>query len=359
VKNGVLEHPIHRGIDMTLMPAPPSQLAIVVPCYNEQEVLSETCTRLAALLARLHGAGKIVTESRIYFVDDGSRDRTWQLVTEFVRGGLPVVGVKLSHNRGHQNALMAGLFSAAGDAVVTIDADLQDDLEAIEAMLDEYHGGCDVVYGVRRRRDTDSLFKKLTAETFYRLMAGLGAQTIHNHADYRLLSRRALESLKGYQEANLYLRGIIPLIGYRSAIVEYERVARFAGQSKYPLGKMAALALDAITSFSIFPLRLISFIGLVVFGGAMSVTGWALWAALFSDKTIPGWASVVLPMYFLGGVELLALGIIGEYLGKLYMEAKRRPRFFIEQTIGDSASRPHSEFSSIDLATDAPLDELR
>ena len=338
------------------MPSPPSQLAIVVPCYNEQEVLPETCTRLATLLARLRAAGKIVAESRIYFVDDGSLDRTWSLIADFVGDGLPVVGVQLSRNRGHQNALMAGLFSAAGDAVVTVDADLQDDLNAIEAMLDHFHDGCDIVYGVRKRRDTDSFFKKLTAESFYRLMAGLGAQTIHNHADYRLLSRRALESLKGYREVNLYLRGIIPLIGYRSAIVEYERTARFAGESKYPLAKMLALSLDAITSFSVLPLRLITFIGLAVFAGAMGVTGWALWAALFANKTIPGWASVVLPMYFLGGVELLALGVIGEYLGKLYIETKSRPRFFIERTLGDSASHPRWAASPVDLEATAAVD---
>jgi glycosyltransferase involved in cell wall biosynthesis len=324
------------------MPTLPTQLAVIIPCYNEQEVLPETCTRLIELLARLCASGKISARSRIYFVDDGSGDATWAIIGDFVRRGLPVVGVKLSRNCGHQNALLAGLLSAEGDAIVSVDADLQDDLEAIEHMLDHFHEGCDVVYGVRARRDTDSFLKKFTAEGFYRMMAGLGAQTVHNHADYRLMSRRAIESLRGYREVNLYLRGIIPLIGYRSAIVEYARSARFAGKSKYPLRKMLALALDAVTSFSVFPLRLISFLGFMIFTGAMGATAWALFAALFTDRVVPGWASIVLPMYFLGGIQLLALGVIGEYLGKLYVEAKSRPRFFIEQVLGDAAGRSNA-----------------
>ena len=313
-----------------------TQLAIVVPCYNEEEVLPETCARMTALLARLQGAGKIAAESRVYFVDDGSRDRTWSVITDFVRTNLPVIGVKLSRNRGHQNALLAGLLLAQGDAIVSIDADLQDDIEAIEEMLDLFLRGCDIVYGVRKRRPTDSLFKRLTAEGFYRLLSAMGAQTIFNHADYRLLSRRAIDALRGFREVNLYLRGIIPLIGFRSAIVEYERSRRYAGTSKYPLRKMVALGLDAITSFSVVPLRLISLLGLLVFAGSMAVTVWALWIALVTDKAIPGWASVVLPMYFLGGVQLLALGAIGEYLGKLYTETKSRPRFVVEQIVGDA-----------------------
>jgi hypothetical protein len=215
---------------------------------------------------------------------------------------------------------------------------LQDDLGAIEKMLDQLRDGCEIVYGVRKRRHTDSVFKRLSAESFYRLLAVLGAQTVFNHADYRLMSRRAVEALREFREVNLYLRGIVPLIGFRSAIVEYERSARYAGESKYPLKKMLALALDAVTSFSIVPLRLISLLGLLVFAGSMAVTIWALWVALFTDSAIPGWASVVLPMYFLGGVQLLALGVIGEYLGKLYVETKSRPRYFIEQVIGESST---------------------
>jgi glycosyltransferase involved in cell wall biosynthesis len=333
-----------------------TQLAIVVPCYNEEDVLLETSSRLITLLERLRAAGKISADSRIYFVDDGSRDATWTIIADLVRAQSPVVGVKLSRNRGHQNALLAGVLSAAGDAVITVDADLQDDLEAMWAMVGHYHDGCDVVYGVRKRRDVDSLFKRLTAEGFYRLLRTLGAQTIYNHADYRLLSRRAVDSLKSYREVNLYLRGIIPLIGYRSAVVEYERGVRFAGESKYPLAKMLGLALDAITSFSVFPLRLISFLGLAVFAGAMGVTAWAFWTAVLAHRSIPGWASVVLPMYFLGGVELLALGVIGEYLGKLYLEVKARPRFFVEQIVGDSGS---ARANAVQRMEDASLDATR
>lgn len=275
------------------------------------------------------------------------------MIVDFVRAGLPVVGVKLSRNRGHQNALLAGLLFADGDAIVSMDADLQDDLEAIEPMLDHFHVGCDIVYGVRKRRNSDSYFKKATAEAFYRMMNSLGAQTIHNHADYRLMSRRAIESLRGYREVNLYLRGIVPLIGYRSAIVEYERIARFAGKSKYPLDKMLALALDAITSFSVFPLRLISLLGFTVFAGAMIVAGWATWAALFTDKVIPGWTSTVLPMYFLGGIQLLALGVIGEYLGKLYIETKSRPRFFIEEVLTTAEASAGADCKFIETVSGA------
>jgi len=315
----------------------PTRLAIVVPCFNERDVLPETCARLTSLLARLQQAGTVAATSRIYFVDDGSRDETWSLISGFVAAGAPVVGIRLSRNRGHQNALLAGLLCADGDAIVSIDADLQDDLAAIEAMLDRFHGGCDIVYGVRRRRTGDSLFKKLSAEGFYRILAACGAQTIFNHADFRLMSRRAIEALRDFREVNLYLRGIVPLIGFQSAIVEYERSARYAGESKYPLRKMLALALDAITSFSVVPLRLISFLGFAVFVGSMIVTCWALWATLFTDAALPGWASIVLPMYFLGGVQLLALGTIGEYLGKLYVETKSRPRFFVAQILGEPA----------------------
>jgi glycosyltransferase involved in cell wall biosynthesis len=257
------------------------------------------------------------------------------MIESYAAQGLPVVGLKLSRNRGHQNALLAGLFSAAGDAIVSIDADLQDNLDAVETMLDRYHEGYDIVFGVRSRRETDTPLKRISAQVFYRLMELLGAQTIHNHADYRLMSRRAVEALKQFGEVNLYLRGIIPLIGFRSTSVEYVRAARFAGESKYPLRRMLSLALDAVTSFSVVPLRMISALGLLVSFGATLVSIWALWAALFTDRVVPGWASTVLPIYFLGGVQLLSLGVIGEYVGKLYMESKHRPRYFIEKTAGD------------------------
>ncbi len=308
-------------------------LSIVVPCYNEQEALPETSKQLAALLDRLVEAGKISIESRIVFVDDGSGDRTWPMIEEYATAGLPVVGVKLSRNRGHQNALLAGLFFAKGDAIVSVDADLQDDINAIEAMVDLYKQGCDIVYGVRSERRTDTAFKRITARGFYWFMDRLGAQTIPDHADYRLMSRRAVEALRDYGETNLYLRGIIPLLGFRSAFVEYERRARLAGVSKYPLRKMISLAINAVTSFSVVPLRVISAMGVLVFLGTICVSIWTLWIAVFTSKAIPGWASTVLPIYFLGGVQLLSLGVIGEYLGKLYVEAKRRPRFLIERIV--------------------------
>lgn len=308
-------------------------LAVVVPCFNEQEVLPETCKRMVALLERLTKAGKISADSRIYFVDDGSRDRTWEIIQSFVNSDLPVVGVKLSRNRGHQNALLAGLFTAEGDAIVSIDADLQDDINAIETMIDRYHAGCDVVYGVRKRRPTDTFFKRFTAETFYRLVALLGAQTIFNHADYRLMSRRAIEALKEFREINLFLRGIVPLIGFKPSIVYYDRDARFAGESKYPLRKMIGLALDAVTSFSVVPLRFITFLGFAVFLFSVVMSGYVLWLRLFTTFAIPGWASTLLPVYFLGGVQILCLGVIGEYLGKLYSETKARPRYIIEEVL--------------------------
>jgi glycosyltransferase involved in cell wall biosynthesis len=311
-------------------------LAVVVPCYNEQEVLPETCSRMVALLERLVAAGKIAPQSRIYFVDDGSRDRTWELIQSFAKRDLPVVGVKLSRNRGHQNALLAGLFTAEGDAIVSIDADLQDDVNAIELMVDRYNSGCDVVYGVRKRRAKDSFFKRFTAESFYRMVAVLGAQTIFNHADYRLMSRRAIEGLKEFREINLFLRGIVPLIGYKPSIVYYDRDARFAGESKYPLRKMIGLAFDAVTSFSTMPLRFITFLGFLVFLFTVVMGGYVLWIRLFTDVAVPGWASTLLPVYFLGGIQILCLGVIGEYLGKLYSETKARPRFLIEQV----TSRP-------------------
>jgi glycosyltransferase involved in cell wall biosynthesis len=307
-----------------------TNLSIVVPCYNEQDVLPESAARLVALLDRLREVHQLSAASRIYLIDDGSRDATWRLIEALVERGLPVVGVKLSRNRGHQNALLAGLFAADGDAIVSVDADLQDDLNAIEQMLVRYRQGCDVVYGVRRSRDVDSWAKRSTAQAFYRLMDWLGAESVYNHADYRLLSRRTVEALKSYREVNLFLRGIVPLIGYRSEIVEYDRRARFAGESKYPLGKMLSLSIDAITSFSVTPLRAISVVGLIVSCVSALLGLWVLFVALFTDLAIAGWASTVLPIYFLGGIQLVSLGVIGEYIGKIYLETKDRPRFFVE-----------------------------
>lgn len=310
----------------------PPALAIVVPCYNEEEVLSESASQFDALLQRLVEAGKIAPDSRITFVDDGSRDGTWSLIEKESVLRRRVSGIKLSRNRGHQNAVLAGMTMVEGDAVVTIDADLQDDIGAIEAMVDAYANGCDIVYGVRADRSSDTLFKRSTAVLFYRLLAFLGVELVHNHADFRLMSRRAVEALREYREGNLYLRGIVPQIGFRSTCVEYVRKERFAGESKYPFIKMVKLAVEAITSFSTAPLQLITTLGFVVFCAAMMISGWVLWTSLFTDRAVPGWASTALPLYFLAGIQILCVGIIGAYLGKVYSEVKARPRFFIDQT---------------------------
>jgi glycosyltransferase involved in cell wall biosynthesis len=309
----------------------PIVLSIVVPCYNEEAVLARACVRLGAVRERLVRAGKISDASEIVFVDDGSHDATWQLVEQCVAAGQPVSGVKLSRNCGHQNALLAGMQSARGDAVVTIDADLQDDEAAIEQMVDALHEGYEVVYGVRSRRDSDSWFKRSTAHGFYRLMSWLGVQTVHDHADYRLLSRRAVRHLLQFTEANLFLRGVVPLLGLRSTVVRYERRARLAGESKYPLGKMIEFALNGITSFSVRPLRLITALGFAMCLACLALAGWALVVRLASSDAVPGWASTILPIYFLGGVQLLGIGVLGEYIGKIYIETKKRPRFMIEQ----------------------------
>jgi polyisoprenyl-phosphate glycosyltransferase len=312
------------------MPGAPT-LAIVIPCYNEEEVLPETRRRMVALINDLIDGQKISHDSTVYFVDDGSRDQTWTLIEQFATEDRHIAGIKLSRNRGHQNALIAGLFSAKGDAVISIDADLQDDVGAIREMVDRFRAGAEIVYGIRAQRGSDSLFKRMTAEGFYRLIQALGAESIHNHADYRLMSRRAVESLKQYREVNLYLRGIIPLLGFSSEIVFYDRAKRFAGQSKYPLRRMIALAWEAITSFSVVPLRLIAYLGFVVFIGTILVSLWALWVRFFGNDAVPGWTSVVLPIYFLGGIQIFCIGMLGEYLGKTYAEVKGRPRYLIEK----------------------------
>jgi len=308
-------------------------LSIVVPCYNEEAVLPETCRRLCEVLERLRGAGRIEASSRIWFVDDGSSDRTWAVIESFIASGLPVVGIKLSRNCGHQNALMAGLFTADGSAVVSIDADLQDDERAIEQMVNLHAEGNELVFGVRRDRSVDSLFKRGTARLFYRLMNALGAESIPDHADFRLMGRRSIEALKRFDEVNLYLRGVVPLLGFRSAMVHFDRRERFAGETKYPLSRMLSLALKAITSFSVVPLRLISVLGLIVSGISAAFGLWVLWAALYSGQTVAGWASTVLPIYFLGGLQLMSIGVIGEYVGKTYLETKRRPRFIVDAVV--------------------------
>ncbi len=307
------------------------RVGVVVPCLDEEAVLPEAIKRLGELLDGLVVAGKLAASSRVYFVDDGSRDSTWELIEQAARRDPRIAGIKLSRNRGHQNALLAGLFTAEGDVLVSIDADLQDDLSAIPRMIDEYGRGCDVVYGVRADRSSDGRFKRVSAETFYGLMRWLGAESVTNHADFRLMSRRAVEALKLFREVNLFLRGIVPLVGFRSAIVRYDRLERFAGSSKYSLARMLAMALDAVTSFSVFPLRLITLLGFVVFSLSTAMAFWTLWARLFTNQAVPGWTSTTLPIYLLGGLQILCLGVIGEYLGKLYQEAKSRPRYIIEK----------------------------
>ena len=311
--------------------ASPPNLSIVVPCYNEAEVFPETLRRLEELLGSLVASGRISPASTVFFVDDGSRDDTWPLIMRAVDAGSPVAGVRLSRNRGHQIALIAGLEASDGDAVVSIDADLQDDVAAIAPMLEKFSEGADIVYGVRRRRDGDSYFKKTTAKTFYRLLHMLGVETVSDHADFRLMSRRTVDALARYQEVNLYVRGLVPLLGFRTATVLYDRNERFAGQSKYPLRRMLGLAFNAITSFSIMPLRLISALGIVVSIATVTFGFSILLGALVNRNLVPGWASTVLPIYFLGGIQLIGIGIIGEYVGKIYLEAKHRPRYFIDQ----------------------------
>ena len=309
------------------------KLTIVVPCYNEQDVLPETVRRLSDLITSLILKQKVAGSSEILFVDDGSSDQTWRLIAKHSAASTAVRGIKLSRNRGHQIALLAGLHVADGDAIVSIDADLQDDINVIETMLDKFCEGHEVVYGVRDDRSSDSFAKRSTAEIYYKVLAAMGVEVVFNHADFRLLSKRALNALKQYDEVNLFLRGIVPTLGYRSCQVTYERKERFAGQSKYPLRKMLALAFDGVTSFSAMPLRFIAGLGVLLFLVSLATSIWVLWVKLFTLDAIPGWASSVLPMYLLGGIQLLSVGVVGEYVAKLYMEAKRRPKFFIEETV--------------------------
>ena len=311
-------------------------LYVVVPCYREEEVLPETSKRLKAKLSALIAQGKISPRSRILFVNDGSKDRTWPIIEELHAQDRIFSGVNLSRNRGHQNALLAGLMTAVqyADMMVSMDADLQDDIDAMDRMIDAYHEGYDVVYGVRSSRKTDSFFKRFTAESFYKLMKAMGVDIVFNHADYRLMSRRAVEGLSQFKEVNLFLRGIVPQIGYSWTTVEYERAKRFAGESKYPLKKMLSFAFDGITSFSVKPMRLILVLGGVIFALSLIMLLWTLvrWIA---GATVSGWASLMCSIWMIGGIQLLALGVIGEYIGKVYSETKARPRFIIERVLND------------------------
>jgi glycosyltransferase involved in cell wall biosynthesis len=310
-----------------------ARLAIVVPCFNEQEVLPETLKRLKLLLGDLAARGKVSADSGVWFVDDGSWDTTWAQIAEAAQDDARFHGVRLSRNRGHQNALLAGLRAAQGDAVVSIDADLQDDLSVIEKMVDLFAAGIDIVYGVRTSREVDTFFKRLTAEGYYHVLRRMGVQVVFNHADYRLMSRRALDALEAYSEVNLFVRGIIPQLGFTTATVGYERAERHAGESKYPLRKMLALALNGITSFSVVPLRMIAGLGLAVCLFSILMIGWVVFGTLVMRSVVPGWASSVIPTYFLGGVQLFSIGVIGEYVGKIYLETKRRPLFFVQEEV--------------------------
>lgn len=311
----------------------PPRLGIVIPCYNEEPVLPETHRQLTNLLDELIAEECITPDSRVYFVDDGSRDATWHQIEQFSARDPRFGGIKLSRNCGHQRALLAGLMTAEGDVLASLDADLQDDPRAIKGMLKAYAEGSDIVFGVRDSRETDTAFKRLTAQGFYKLMITMGVEVVFDHADYRLMSRRAIENLRGFEEVNLFLRGIIPQIGLKTAKVHYARSERFAGESKYPLRKMLAFAVDGITSFSVVPLRLISGLGLATCALSLIMAGWVIFGALLAGQVVPGWASTVVPMYFLGGVQLLSIGVLGEYVAKAYLETKRRPRYFIDKVL--------------------------
>ena len=316
-----------------------SILYIVIPCYKEQEVLHETARRLKGKMESLISGGKISPESRVLFVNDGSTDQTWPIICELHKADPLFSGVDLSRNRGHQNALLAGLMTAKdrADMVISMDADLQDDINAVDEMVDKFYEGCDIVYGVRSSREKDTFFKKFTAESFYRVMSFLGADTVFNHADYRLMSKRALEGLAQFKEVNLFLRGIVPMIGYQTGVVEYERGERFAGESKYPLKKMLAFAAEGITSLSTKPLQCITALGFLIFAVSilMLIHFIVQW---FVGNTVAGWASVICSVWAIGGLILLSLGVIGEYIGKIYLETKDRPRFIIRQILDEVAT---------------------
>lgn len=343
---------LHNEADMNNSSTPP-RLSVVLPCYNEEAVLPETASRLDSLLNRLVVENKISASSEVLFVDDGSKDETWAVIEKLCASNPRNRGIRLSKNKGHQAALLAGLFSAEADAVISIDADLQDDVEAICQMVEAYTAGAHVVYGVRLHRDTDTFFKRSSATAYYRLLRLFGVEVVFNHADYRLLSRRAIDALRQYREVNLFLRGIIPQLGFSSAIVYYDRAKRFAGESKYPFRKMLAFAWQGITSFSAAPLHAITALGAIVSGSSFLVAAWALVVRLFTEAAVPGWASTVVPLYFLGGVQLLCIGAIGEYLAKVYMELKQRPRFFIEKSTRPDATDRNYTLVALDYPSDS------
>ncbi len=309
-------------------------LYLVIPCYNEEAVLRETAKQLLEKMNSMFERKMISQESRIMFVNDGSKDKTWEIIEELHAANPIYSGVKLSRNKGHQNALLAGLMTAKekADMTISLDADLQDDVDVIDQMVEKYYEGNDVVYGVRSARKTDTFFKKFTAQGFYKVMQAMGVEIVYNHADYRLMSRRALEGLAEFKEVNLFLRGIVPLIGYQSDVVTYERHERFAGESKYPLKKMLAFATDGITSFSIKPIRMITTCGILIFGISILMLLYFL-VLHFTGSTVHGWTSTIVSIWAIGGLQLLAIGIVGEYIGKIYLETKERPKYIIETVL--------------------------
>ena len=312
----------------------PGTLYIVVPCYKEEAVLPETNRQLCSLLQSLISSSEIDERSRVMYVDDGSPDTTWQLIEQYSASSNLVCGVKLAANSGHQHALLAGLHTAQTmcDMTVSIDADLQDDINAIREMVKLYHEGNDIVYGVRQSRETDTFFKRNTALAFYKVMKWLGVRSVYNHADFRLMSRRAVEQLCRYRERNLFLRGLVPLLGFTTKSVYYDRAERFAGESKYPFGKMLAFALDGITSFSIKPITVIFVVGLCCFVVGLVVLAWGIYSYI-RGSVVPGWTSLLVSLWLIGGVVIMSLGCIGEYVGKIYVEVKHRPRYHIEKIV--------------------------
>ncbi len=312
-----------------------SLLYIVIPCYNEEQVIKETVHRLSLKLNQMTEKKLIDPLSKILLVNDGSRDRTWPIIQELYKTNQYITGINLSRNRGHQNALLAGLMTAKeyADMVISMDADLQDDIEVVDEFVREYQKGADIVYGVRSSRKKDSFFKKNTAQVFYKFMEKMGVEIVYNHADYRLMSKRALDALEKYEEVNLFLRGIIPLIGYKTAVVSYERKERFAGQSKYPLGKMLSFAIDGITSCSVKPLRIITTTGLLFSCLSLFYLVYVILYYFLGGYTVDGWVSLVVLICFFGSFQILCIGVVGEYIGKTYSETKKRPRYIIEEEL--------------------------
>lgn len=307
-------------------------LYILAPCYNESEVLPMSSKIFLDKLNGLISEGKISEDSRVAFVDDGSKDNTWEIIESLHEMDPKFVGIKLSRNRGHQNALLGGLSTIVDDCdmIVTIDADVQDDVNAIDKMVDDFNNGSDIVYGVRASRDTDTFFKRTTAQGFYKFMSSMGVETVYNHADFRLMSSRAVKALLEFKEVNLFLRGMVPLVGFKSTTVTYDRAPRLAGESKYPLKKMLSFAFDGITSFSVKPIRLITALGVITFILSIIFALYAL-ISFAVHHAAPGWTSTVLSIWFFGSLQIIAIGIVGEYIGKIYLESKHRPRFFIEK----------------------------